>query len=185
MPSISTSNSYITDYPTAPSLHRLTHEFGPSPPQQLPSLQHLGKCHVDSFNFMLTDGLKAAVKDLDPVEFLIPETGSRIAVWISDVTVSRPGVVPGSVGATNKDVYPTEARQRGGSYKGRCTIRAGYSINGITQPMLEKVLGNIPIMLRSMACHLHNLTPAQLVEKGEHEQEWGGYFVIGGAREDS
>merc|ERR1719431_2473809 len=129
---------------------------------------------------MLTDGLKAAVKDLDPVEFLIPETGSRIAIWISDVTVSKPGVVPGSVGATNKDVYPTEARQRGGSYKGRITVRAGYSINGITHPMLEKVLGNIPIMLRSMACHLHNLTPAQLVEKGEHEQEWGGYFVIGG-----
>merc|ERR1719193_381835 len=129
---------------------------------------------------MLTDGLKASVKDLDPVEFLIPETGSRIAIWISDATVSKPGVVPGSVGATNKDVYPTEARQRGGSYKGRITVRAGYSINGITQPMLEKVLGNIPIMLRSMACHLHNLTPAQLVEKGEHEQEWGGYFVIGG-----
>merc|ERR1719430_560629 len=129
---------------------------------------------------MLTDGLKAAVKDLDPVEFLIPETGSRIAIWISDVTVSKPGVVPGSVGATNKDVYPTEARQRGGSYKGRITVRAGYSINGITQPMLEKVMGQIPIMLRSEACHLHNLSPAELVERGEHEQEWGGYFIVGG-----
>merc|ERR1719209_71445 len=129
---------------------------------------------------MLTEGLKTAVKDLDPVEFLIPETWSMIAIWISDVTVSKPGVVPGSVGATNKDVYPTEARQRGGSYKGRITVRACYSINGVTQPMLEKVLGNIPIMLRSLACHLNNLTPAQMVEKGEHEQEWGGYFVIGG-----
>merc|ERR550519_1445385 len=129
---------------------------------------------------MLTDGLKAAVKDLDPVEFLIPETGSRIAIWISDVTVSKPGVVPGSVGATNKDVYPTEARQRGGSYKGRITVRAGYSVNGVTQPMLEKVMGNIPIMLRSLACHLHNLSPAELVEKGEHEQDWGGYFIVGG-----
>merc|ERR550519_1862752 len=129
---------------------------------------------------MLTDGLKAAVKDLDPVEFLIPETGSRIAIWISDVTVSKPGVVPGAVGAVNKDVYPTEARQRGGSYKGRITVRAGYSVNGVTQPMLEKVMGNIPIMLRSLACHLHNLSPAELVERGEHEQEWGGYFIVGG-----
>merc|ERR1719244_1385562 len=129
---------------------------------------------------MLEDGLQLAVEDLDPVEFLIPENNNRVSLWVTDVTIIRPSVVPGSVGATNKDVYPTEARQRGGSYKGRITVRAGYSINGITQPMLEKVLGNIPIMLRSMACHLHNLTPAQLVEKGEHEQEWGGYFVIGG-----
>ena len=28
--------------------------------------------------------------------------------------------------------------------------------------MVERFLGNIPIMLRSRACHLHNLTPAQV-----------------------
>eukprot|EP00092_Neocalanus_flemingeri_P024162 GFUD01026209.1.p1 GENE.GFUD01026209.1~~GFUD01026209.1.p1 ORF type:complete len:1157 (+),score=299.03 GFUD01026209.1:56-3526(+) len=180
MASGASTNAFISEYPTKPSLHRLTHQFGPSPPKQFPSLAHLGKCHVESFNFMLTDGLKLAIQSLDPVEFLIPENGSRISLWISDVNINRPGVVPGAVGTANKDVYPSEARQRGGSYKGRITVRAGYSINRITQPMLEKVLGNIPIMLRSLACHLHNLTPAQLVQKGEHEQEWGGYFVVGG-----
>ena len=41
-------------------------------------------------------------------------------------------------------------------------------------------MGHIPIMLRSMACHLHGMTPAELVKKGEHEQEWGGYFIVGG-----
>lgn len=46
--------------------------------------------------------------------------------------------------------------------------------------MVEKVMGHIPIMLRSMACHLHGMTPAELVKKGEHEQEWGGYFIVGG-----
>ena len=89
-------------------------------------------------------------------------------------------MVSGAVGATNKNVYPTEARERGGTYKGKITVRTGYSVNGITQPMVEKVMGYIPIMLRSLACHLHNLTPAELVKRGEHEQEWGGYFVIGG-----
>ena len=89
-------------------------------------------------------------------------------------------MVSGAVGAVNKNVYPTEARERGGTYKGKITVRTGYSVNGITQPMVEKVMGYIPIMLRSMACHLHNLTPAELVKRGEHEQEWGGYFVIGG-----
>ena len=46
--------------------------------------------------------------------------------------------------------------------------------------MVEKVIGHIPIMLRSMACHLHGITPAELVKKGEHEQMWGGYFIVGG-----
>ena len=96
------------------------------------------------------------------------------------MTIARPSVVSGAVGAVNKNVFPTEARERGGTYKGKITVRTGYSVNGISQPMVEKVMGYIPIMLRSLACHLHNLTPAELVKRGEHEQEWGGYFVIGG-----
>ena len=33
-----------------------------------------------------------------------------------------------------------------------------------------KVMGNIPIMLRSKACNLADLSPKKLVERGEHEQ---------------
>ena len=44
-----------------------------------------GKCHVESFNFMLDDGLRLAVADLEPVEFLVPQTNDRLSLWISDV----------------------------------------------------------------------------------------------------
>ena len=57
---------------------------------------------------------------------------------------------------------------------------ASYTINGIQQPSIEKSLGNLPIMLKSKACHLKNLSPAQLIEKGEQETEWGGFFITGG-----
>ena len=95
---------------------------------------------------MLGDGLKEAVRDLAPVEFLLPETGARVSLWITDASVSRPSVVPGAVGCTNKQVrqcvgtlyltllhqvYPSESRQRGGTYKGKLSARAGYSINGV------------------------------------------------------
>ena len=63
-----------------------------------------GKCHIESFNFMLGDGLKLAVADLDPVEFLVPETNDRISLWITDATISKPSVAVGSVGATNSQV---------------------------------------------------------------------------------
>ena len=68
----------------------------------------------------------------------------------------------------------------GGSYKGRFLIKASYSINGVPQPSIEKVVGNLPIMLRSNVCHLNNLSPKELIERGEQESEWGGYFIIGG-----
>ena len=53
---------------------------------------------------MLGDGLKLAVADLDPVEFLVPETNDRISLWITDASISKPSVAVGSVGATNSQV---------------------------------------------------------------------------------
>ena len=77
-PTIPLNTSYIQDYPRHPSLKRLQENFGQHPPAPFESLQHLGKCHTESFNFMLTDGLKLAIEDLERVEFQIPETGARI-----------------------------------------------------------------------------------------------------------
>lgn len=34
--------------------------------------------------------------------------------------------------------------------------------------------------LQSSICHLSKLKPTQLIAKGEHAEEWGGYFIIGG-----
>jgi hypothetical protein len=36
---------------------------------------------------------------------------------ITDMSISKPCVVPGKMMARTKEVYPTEYRQRGGSYK--------------------------------------------------------------------
>ena len=62
-----------------------------------------------------------------------PSTTYFAGIWISDVSINRPTVVSGAVGAVNKNVYPSEARERGGCYKGKCTVRTGYSINGEKQ----------------------------------------------------
>ena len=77
-PTIPLNTGYINNYPGQPSLKRLQQNFGAHPPTQFESLQHLGKCHTESFNFMLTDGLKLAIEDLERVEFQIPETGARV-----------------------------------------------------------------------------------------------------------
>jgi hypothetical protein len=37
-----------------------------------------GKPHVDSFNFMLGEGLRLAAADIKPLQFEIPETKARL-----------------------------------------------------------------------------------------------------------
>ncbi len=44
-------------------------------------LSSKGRPHVESFNFMLGDGLKLAVEDLKPLEFQIPENGARWEIF--------------------------------------------------------------------------------------------------------
>ena len=34
--------------------------------------------------------------------------------------------------------------------------------------------------LQSELCNLKNLMPEELVSRGEHEEEWGGYLVVKG-----
>ena len=46
-------DSYIHSYPTKPTLKTITKNFGPSPPQALDSLQHLGETLIFETDFLL------------------------------------------------------------------------------------------------------------------------------------
>ncbi|PSN31851.1 DNA-directed RNA polymerase I subunit RPA2 [Blattella germanica] len=164
---------------TEPSLKNLTSNFGKVPEKQNEILQSLGAPHVDSFNYFLGDGIKKAVADILPMEFSLP-SNERICIRLENVQISPPAVPPGTLGVKSATVYPSECRQRGASYKGQLTAEVSWTVNGISQGIIEKDLGRIPILIKSDACHLSKLSPQQLIEKGEHAEEWGGYFVIRG-----
>ena len=59
-------------------------------------------------------------------------------------------------------------------------VKIGYSLNGNTSYLDNRVLGGIPIMVKSNLCHLYGLSPAELVARHEEAEELGGYFVING-----
>lgn len=42
-------------------------------------------------------------------------------------------------------------------------------------------IGTIPVMVNSSFCHLHGLTEAELVAKGQCLFDGGGYFIIKGS----
>ena len=118
----------------------------------------LGAPHVDSFNFMLVDGLSYMVNDLDPLEFGLTKSEKRIKLWIIDCKLEKPRVPPNTLGVQDVRVWPTESRQRGTSYKGRCWIKCGYAVdNKIAQNPDEKMIGSIPVMVKSKACNLEGM----------------------------
>ena len=48
---------------------------------------------------------------------VILNSEARISLWIADAVISRPTVTGSKMLAKTREVYPTEFRQRGGSYK--------------------------------------------------------------------
>nr|XP_012136993.1 PREDICTED: DNA-directed RNA polymerase I subunit RPA2 isoform X3 [Megachile rotundata] len=162
-----------------PKLTNTSEDFNKSPEKQNLLLQSLGTPHIDSFNYMLEDGLSQAVQD-NPLVYIHLPNENKVALWIDDVSIHQPIVPSGTIGVKNHKIYPTECRQRGCTYKGKITVKLGWSVNGKLQETLERDLGEIPIMIKSNRCHLHKMSPKELIAHGEHEQEWGGYFIIKG-----
>ncbi|KOC65372.1 DNA-directed RNA polymerase I subunit RPA2 [Habropoda laboriosa] len=128
---------------------------------------------------MLDDGISEAVRD-NPFVYIHLPNEDKVALWIDDVSIHQPSVPSGTIGVKNHKIYPTECRQRGSTYKGKITVKLGWSINNKIQETLERDMGEIPIMIKSNRCHLNKMSPTELVAHGEHEQEWGGYFIIKG-----
>ncbi|CAK1540944.1 unnamed protein product [Leptosia nina] len=153
-------------------------DFRKAPKVANPYLQCLGAPHTDSFNYMVTDGLKAAIADLVPVEFEMP-SGERVKIVIDDATFSKPHVPMESVGVKNHRVLPTECRQRAATYKGDFKVRMTITYDGKVVTV-DRSLGHLPIMLKSKMCHLDNMSPEELVKHNEHADEWGGYFIVKG-----
>ncbi|XP_026729153.1 DNA-directed RNA polymerase I subunit RPA2 [Trichoplusia ni] len=162
-----------------PSLAYTSHPDYRKPPKIAnPYLQCLGAPHIDSFNYMLHDGLNAAIADLVPVEFELP-SGERVKITIDEAGFAKPSVPMEAVGVKNQTVLPTECRQRAATYKGDFKIRLTLTIDdkAIT---VDRSLGALPIMIKSKMCHLADLSPEELVENNEHADEWGGYFIVKG-----
>lgn len=95
---------------------------------------------------MLQDGLKAAIDDLIPAEFVVP-SGERVKITIDDAAFSKPSVPIDAVGVKTQTVWPTECRQRAATYKGDFKIRLTLHING-RSVSIDRSMGNLPIMIK-------------------------------------
>lgn len=147
--------------------------------EQNPKLQALVHPHIHSFNNLLGEGMARCVKDLEP-RIIKDSQGNTFKFWIDDFQVARPMIPEKNVYALNRFIYPSECRERGGTYKGKMQIWFCYSINGGPVVRELRSIGMLPIMVKSARCNLGNFNAKQMVQHHEDAEELGGYFIING-----
>lgn len=86
--------------------------------------------------------------------------------------------------ATERRIFPSEARERLTSYRAKLAVRVKWSVAGDDgdEATYEetKDCGLLPIMVKSNRCNLRGMSSAALVGKNEESNSWGGYFIVNG-----
>lgn len=116
---------------------------------EMQSLVNLTKFHIDSFDWMLDEGLHHAIKRIPPVEFKL-KNGSIVTYSIVDAKILAPTVTPiiSSKTARDKKLYPTDCRQLHTTYSGKIFITVQYSHDGRVVETYERCVGQVPLMVK-------------------------------------
>ena len=108
-----------------------------------------------------------------------PISVENTTITLSNVHIPKPMVVEHTRDVRN--LTPADARIRDLTYESPVNVTVKINTDDGDETIQHRVeLCNLPIMLRSKFCHLHNTTKEARVKLGECEYDNGGYFVIKG-----
>ncbi|KAJ3010105.1 hypothetical protein HKX48_007581 [Thoreauomyces humboldtii] len=178
------------DHTTFHTLDRQHHAILPSKTRpQYPELAKLSAPHVESFNSLFTFGgsstglLDKAVTDIGRRVVFDGRPGdkgrNKLEVWLTNVSVGKP-VIENGTGLVSNQMFPSECRERGMSYKGIMQARLNWRVNNGPVQTEMKSLGKLPVMVRSVRCNLDGKSPRDLIKHHEDSEEFGGYFISNG-----
>ncbi|KAJ9103615.1 hypothetical protein QFC20_004771 [Naganishia adeliensis] len=161
-----------------------------------PSLDELVKPHIQSFNALMesSDGkgkglLQLGVEDLGAKVLFDGKGdggvgGNKITYQIVQVMLNKPMIPDKDRSATERRVFPVEARERLTSYRAKLQARIRWTVSGPDgeTATYEDVrdCGLLPVMVKSNRCNLQGMSSAQLVKQNEESSSWGGYFIVNG-----
>jgi ribA/ribD-fused uncharacterized protein len=171
----------------------------------------LTRHHIDSYEKCVFDEIPSIIHSNNPIVFLkepLDESGTvfayRVEIFIGgnvprhqDLALSiAPPIVTLDEGNTARRMFPNEARLRNLTYAAQISadihIRVTFTRPGAAPgsfetevkeaPVIQNFpLFRLPILLRSKLCATGVADPARLEEMGECRNDYGGYFIIGGA----
>jgi DNA-directed RNA polymerase beta subunit len=134
---------------------------------------------IKSFNDFIEKELQTIVdenKEIEPT--IIPPDVEEFKIKFDKIWVTKPEITEAD--GSKRPIYPIEARLRKLTYSAPIYIEVSAHINGVQRESFTTLIGNMPIMLKSKFCHLHNASREELIERGEDPDDPGGYFIING-----
>src|SRR6187549_558613 len=133
--------------------------------------------HLNSYNEFIERGLQSIIDEVNEIEIETAEYPYKIK--LGKIKMQQPRIMELDGSVTH--VAPVEARLRNLTYGSPIMLECSIVED---EKILESRfihIGDIPVMVKSNACILHNLPDTKLVELGEDPKDPGGYFVINGS----
>jgi DNA-directed RNA polymerase subunit B len=133
--------------------------------------------HLNSYDEFLERGLQSIIDEVGYIEIESAEYPYKIQLGKVKLQQPRMMELDGSI----THIAPMEARLRNVTYASPIMLEASVVEDGKILESRYIHIGDMPVMVRSNACILHNLSEQKLVEHGEDPNDPGGYFIINGS----
>lgn len=145
--------------------------------QDILKREGIARQHLDSFNEFLEHGLQSIINEVDQIE--IENSEYPYYIQLGKVKLQQPRMIEldGSITHTT----PTEGRLRNVSYASPLMMETSVVEDGKVLESRFIHVGDMPVMVKSNACILHNFSRQKLIEHGEDAHDPGGYFIINGS----
>lgn len=138
------------------------------------------EAQIESFNNFIEEELNKILEENKEIEpTIIPHNVDEFKIKLDKIWVTKPEITEAD--GSKRNIYPNEARLRKLTYSAPCYIEVSAHINGVQRETFTTRIANIPVMLKSKFCHLHNMTREELISKGEDPKDPGGYFIVNGS----
>src|SRR3989338_4405119 len=134
---------------------------------------------IESFNQFMDKELNVILEEnKEIVPTIIPHNIDDFRIKLDKIWSIKPEITEAD--GSKRNIFPMEARLRKLTYSAPTFIEVSAHINGVQRESFVTQVGNVPIILKSKWCHLHNMNREELIENGEDPDEPGGYFIING-----
>src|ERR687897_1755160 len=133
--------------------------------------------HLNSYNEFMERGIQSIIDEVAEIEIETSEYPYKIK--LGKIKLQQPRIMELDGSITH--VAPMEARLRNLTYASPIMLECSIVEDGKILESRFIHIGDMPVMVKSNACILHNLPESKLIELGEDPRDPGGYFVINGS----
>jgi DNA-directed RNA polymerase subunit B len=131
--------------------------------------------HLDSFNDFLRNKLQQVIDEQGEISTEIP----GLKIKLGKIRYDKPGVRETDRGPI-REIAPMEARLRNLTYAAPLYLTMIPVENNIEGEPVEVYIGDLPIMLKSIADPTASMSAEELIAIGEDPKDPGGYFIVNG-----